>query len=123
MGRSINSLSALAPLAQLQHGLDDAHTGARSLPVRLSTGKNFSVDACRDGLAGNRLFCVRPCALQAREEISMRKVALALAAFCVVGITMPFAALADTVVVHKHHHHVIVVHHHHHKPVVVKHHD
>jgi hypothetical protein len=59
----------------------------------------------------------------------MRKLAFAVAAFGALGIAMP-AALADTVVIHKHRDHVmvppppVVVHpHDNSKTVIIKHHD
>lgn len=57
----------------------------------------------------------------------MRKFVLALAALGALGVAMPCAALADTVIIHKHRNHMpppLVFHHHdNNKTVVIKHHD
>ncbi len=59
----------------------------------------------------------------------MRKFALGLAALAAIGIAMPCAALADTVIIHKHKRPVYnevvppPLHHHNNKTVIIKHHD
>jgi hypothetical protein len=60
----------------------------------------------------------------------MRKIALALAALGALSLAMPYAALADTVIIHKHRHRIYneVVpppfhHHHRSKTVIIKHND
>jgi hypothetical protein len=59
----------------------------------------------------------------------MRKLVLTLAALAALGIAMPYAALADTVVIHKHKHRhplvneVLPHHHHNGKTVIIKHND
>jgi len=56
----------------------------------------------------------------------MRKITLALAALGALGVAIPYAALADTVIIHKHRHPIYneVVpppfHHHHKKTVIIK---
>ncbi|HTV38283.1 MAG TPA: hypothetical protein VMF12_17770 [Xanthobacteraceae bacterium] len=57
----------------------------------------------------------------------MRKLVLAMAGIAALGLAMPYAALADTVIIHKHRHHiyneVVPPHFHHHdsKTVIIKH--
>jgi hypothetical protein len=54
----------------------------------------------------------------------MRKLVLALAALAALGIAMPYAALADEIVIHKHRDHVwMPPMHHHDKTVIIKHND
>jgi hypothetical protein len=54
----------------------------------------------------------------------MRRVVLALAAVAALGIAMPYAALADEIVIHRHHGHVwMPPEHHHDKTVIIKHDD
>jgi hypothetical protein len=53
----------------------------------------------------------------------MRKLVLALAALAVLGTAMPYAALADEVVIHRHRGHEFMPPpvHHHDKTVIIKH--
>ncbi len=60
----------------------------------------------------------------------MRKLALGLAALAAIGVAAPCAALADTVVIHKHRHPVYnevapppMHHHDNNKTVIIKHHN
>jgi hypothetical protein len=60
----------------------------------------------------------------------MRKLALGLAALAAISIAIPYAALADTVVVHKHRHPIFNTvlpprNHldHHHDRTIIRHHD
>lgn len=58
----------------------------------------------------------------------MRKLVLAMAGFAALSIVMPYGALADTVIIHKHRHPIYnaVVpppfhHHHNSKTIIIKH--
>ncbi len=61
----------------------------------------------------------------------MRNLVLTLAAFAALGIAMPSAALADTVIIHKHRHRLFnevlppppFHHHHDNKTIIIKHRD
>lgn len=54
----------------------------------------------------------------------MRKLALALAAFAMIGVSVPCAALADAVIIHKHRDmYNYAPPPHHNKTVIIKHHN
>jgi hypothetical protein len=109
----------------VEHGPGAAISVGRANIAKISAATLNS----RSELRRERFFLLRIIESERlQRRTAMRKLVLTMAAFAALGIAMPSAALADTVIIHKHRHRIYneVVpppfhHHHDSKTVIIKH--